>query len=305
LRPHDGCNIGLANGVGLAIGIEHALDALALAKRVPVGAIAGEAHEQVAKLCAEMGFAGVDINMGCPDKNVLGQKAGSYLINIPDTAKQIVLNTKTGIEQSKIEPCSVPVTVKTRIGYNEINWKAWLSEILQTKPQVITIHLRTKKEMSLVPAHWELASEIVKWIRENFGTVENDGPIIVLNGDVKNCFEAIEKWKESNCDGIMIGRGIFGNPWLFNRDKNKQKENLSLKEILNTLVEHTKMFEQEIPFKSFNIMKKHFKAYVNGWSGAKELRAKLMDCNSASEVQKVIKKFLFWHGLKKMLYFWR
>lgn len=255
-------------------------------------------YTEVAKLCASMGFAGVDINMGCPDKNVLGQKAGSYLINIPEVAKEIVVNTKRGAP-------SIPVTIKTRIGYNEINWKSWLSEILQTKPQVITIHLRTKKEMSLVPAHWEIAPEIVVWIRENFKTVENGGPIIILNGDIKNCDEAIERWKETGCDGIMIGRGIFGNPWLFNRDKNKQKENLSLKEILNTLLEHTKMFEQEISFKSFNIMKKHFKAYVNGWPGAKELRAKLMNCNSASEVEKVIKKFLFWHSLKKMLYFWK
>lgn len=254
-------------------------------------------YTEVAKLCVDMCFAGVDINMGCPDKNVLGQKAGSYLINIPEVAKQIVENTKKGAP-------SIPVTVKTRIGYNEINWKAWLSEILQTKPQVITIHLRTKKEMSLVPAHWELAPEIVTWIRESFGTVETGGPIIILNGDIKNCDEAIEKWKQTGCDGIMIGRGIFGNPWLFNRDKTKQKENLSLKEILNTLVEHTKMFEQEIPFKSFNIMKKRFKAYVNGWPGAKDLRAKLMDCNSAIEVEKVIKNYLFWNRFKKMLYFW-
>jgi tRNA-dihydrouridine synthase len=217
----------------------------------------------------------------------LGQKAGSYLINIPKVAKKIVENTKLGAP-------NIPTTVKTRIGYNEIAWKPWLSEILQTKPQVITIHLRTKKEMSLVPAHWEVAPEIVAWIRENFGTPENGGPIIILNGDVKTCDEAIEKWKETGCDGIMIGRGIFGNPWLFNRDVKKRKENLSQKEILLTLVEHTKMFEKEIPFKSFNIMKKHFKAYVNNWPGAKDLRAKLMDCNSASGVEKVIKKYLFW-----------
>lgn len=255
-------------------------------------------YTQVAKMCQELGFAGVDINMGCPDKNVLGQKAGSYLINIPDIAKKIIENTKVGAQ-------NIPVTIKTRIGYNEISWETWLFEILKTKPQVITIHLRTKKEMSLVPAHWELAPEIVAWIREKFGTVENGGPIIILNGDVKNCDEAVERWKETGCDGIMIGRGIFGNPWLFNRDKSKQKENLPLKEILNTLVEHTKMFEQEIPFKSFNIMKKHFKAYVNGFGGAKDLRTKLMECNNAAEVEKVIKKYLFWIGVKKMLYFWK
>jgi nifR3 family TIM-barrel protein len=242
-----------------------------------------EKYFEVAKLCEKLGFAGVDINMGCPDKNVLGQKAGSYLINIPEVAKKIVENTKLGAP-------NIPVTIKTRIGYNEISYEKWLSEILQTKPQVITIHLRTKKEMSLVPAHWELAADIVNFIRKNFGAVETGGPIIILNGDIKNCQDARQKWFESGCDGIMIGRGVFGNPWLFN--KKVKKEDLPLSTILQTLVEHSKKFEKEISFKSFNIMKKHFKAYVNGFSGAKELRSKLMECNGAIEVEKVVKNYL-------------
>lgn len=250
-------------------------------------------YREVAKLCQELGFAGVDINMGCPDKNVLGQKAGSYLINIPEVAIKIVEETKKGAD-------TIPVTVKTRIGYNKIEWQEWLGEILKTKPQVITIHLRTKKEMSLVPAHWELAPEITKWIRENFGTVENGGPIIIFNGDVKDCDDAILKWRESGCDGVMIGRGIFGNPWLFN--KKIKKADLPLSEILLTAVEHAKRFEKEIPFKSFSIMKKHFKAYVNGFPGAKELRMKLMEAKDAREVEKIIKKWLFWNRVKKMLY---
>jgi tRNA-dihydrouridine synthase len=248
-------------------------------------------YSEIGKLCEDLGFAGVDINMGCPDKNVTGQQAGAYLINIPEIAKKIVGETKLGAK-------NVPVSVKTRIGYNKIAWREWLGEILKTKPQVITIHLRTKKEMSLVPAHWELAPEIVSWIHENFGTVENGGPIIILNGDVKTPEDAILKWKESGCDGVMIGRGIFGNPWLFNR--NIKKEDLSLKEILLTMVEHTKSFEQELPFKNFNIMKKHFKAYVHGFPGAKELRMKLMEAKNAMEIEKIIKKFLFWRKIKSI-----
>lgn len=251
--------------------------------------------DNVTKLLIDMNFDGIDINMGCPDTNVNGQGSGAYMIKVPELAKEIALTIKRTLSENN---SNIPLTIKTRIGYNDISWKTWLSDILSVKPQVITIHLRTKKEMSLVPAHWELAPEIVKWIRENFRTVENGGPIIILNGDVKNPEDAIEKWQTTGCDGIMIGRGIFGNPWLFNRDNSKQKENLSRKEILNTLVEHTKMFETEIPFKSFNIMKKHFKAYVNNWPGAKELRAKLMECNSATEVESVIKKWLFWHRIK-------
>jgi tRNA-dihydrouridine synthase len=257
-------------------------------ERPIVAQIFGEDPEkftEIAKLCEDLGFDGVDINMGCPDKNVLGQKAGSYLIQTPEIAKQIVENTKIGAK-------NIPVSVKTRIGYNEISWKIWFAEILKTKPVTFSIHLRTRKEMSLVEAHWEIAPEIVAWIRENFGYPENGGPIILLNGDVKSIEDAYKKWQDTRCDGIMIGRGIFGNPWFFSRKV--KKENLSTGEILRTLVEHTYAFEKELSFKSFSIMKKHFKAYVNGFDHAKDLRIKLMDCKNGKEVEKEINKFLFW-----------
>lgn len=249
--------------------------------------------EEIAKLCKDLGFDGIDINMGCPDKNVLGQKAGSYLINTPEIAKEMVLKTKLGAG-------NMPTSVKTRIGYNKIEYKEWLSEILKTKPTVITIHLRTKKEMSLVPAHWELAPEIVRFIRENFGNVEEGGPIIILNGDVKSVEDAYEKWISSGCDGIMIGRGIFGNPWLFS--KTIKKENLPISEILRTAVEHAKKFESDLPQKNFAIMKKHFKAYVNGFDGAKELRVKLMETHNATEVEEIVDNFISHRNKRNFLY---
>jgi nifR3 family TIM-barrel protein len=242
-----------------------------------------EKFEEIAKLCKDLKFDGIDINMGCPDKNVLGQKAGSYLINTPETAREMVLKTKLGAGD-------VPVSVKTRIGYNKIEYKEWLSEISKTKPTVITIHLRTKKEMSLVPAHWELAPEIVQFIRQDFGSVEEGGPIIILNGDIKSVEEAYDKWQESGCDGVMIGRGIFGNPWFFS--KAIKREDLSIQEVLRTAVEHAKRFERDLPQKNFVIMKKHFKAYVNGFEGAKELRAKLMEAHTAEEVQNIVEEFI-------------
>ena len=247
--------------------------------------------EEIGKLCKDLKFDGVDINMGCPDGNVNSQGSGAYMIKVPELAKEIFLATQRGAG-------GIPVSVKTRIGYNKIEWQEWLGEILKVKPVCITIHLRTKKEMSLVPAHWELSREIVDWIRENFGTVEKGGPIIILNGDVKDCLDGIEKWKVSGCDGIMIGRGVFGNPMCFNR--NIKKEDLSIKEILLICVEHTKLFEKEIPFKSFAIMKKHFKAYVNGFPGAKELRLKMMEAKDAPEIEKVVKNWLFWHKIKSI-----
>jgi tRNA-dihydrouridine synthase len=149
------------------------------------------------------------------------------MIKVPELAKEIVGKIQETLSQSG---STIPLTIKTRIGYNTIEWESWLGEILKTKPTVISIHLRTKKEMSLVPAHWELAPEIVSFIRNNFGYPEDGGPIIILNGDVKDVSEAKKKWKASGCDGIMIGRGIFGNPWLFN--KKVKKENLPLSTVL-------------------------------------------------------------------------
>ena len=250
--------------------------------------------------------------MGCPDNNVNGQGSGAYMIKVPELAKEIAEEIKKTIDlefqkitegNPRLFQEKIPLSIKTRIGYNMIEWQTWLGKILKVKPQVISIHLRTKKEMSLVPAHWELAPEIVLWIRENFGTPENGGPIIIFNGDVKDCVDARIKWEQSGCDGIMIGRGIFGNPWLFNR--NVKKENLSIKEILMTLIEHTKMFEKEMSFKNFNIMKKHFKAYINGFPNAKELRVKCMEVKNAAELERIIKRWLFWSRAKKVLYFWR
>lgn len=254
-----------------------------------------EGFANVTKLLVDMKFDGIDINMGCPDTNVNGQGSGAYMIKVPELAKEIAATISKTLEEVG---SNIPMTIKTRIGYNQIEWKEWLGEILKVKPHVITIHLRTKKEMSLVLAHWELAPEIVKWIRTNFGTPEEGGPIIILNGDVKTPQEAIEKWEYAKCDGIMIGRGVFGNPWLFN--KRIMKEDLSLREILETLVEHAHRFETQLSFKNFAIMKKHFKAYVNGFPGAKELRVKLMETHNARGVEKIVRRFLFWRKIKNI-----
>jgi tRNA-dihydrouridine synthase len=248
---------------------------------------------KVASLCAELGYDGVDINMGCPDKNVLGQKSGSYLINTPEVARDIIIKSRAGVEEYRVQnevQKEIPITVKTRIGYHKIEYKELLGELLKTKPTVLSLHLRTRKEMSLVPAHWELSAEIVEWIRGEFGYPETGGPIIILNGDVSDVTDAYAKWELSGCDGIMIGRGIFGDPWLFS--KSIKKESLSINEILETAIEHTYRFERELHFKSFAIMKKHFKAYVNGFKGAKELRVKMMEATNGREVEEVVRKFL-------------
>ena len=195
-------------------------------------------------------------------------------------------NLKLGKGVAAAKESGLPVSVKTRLGYNQIDLN-WIKQILETKPVALTVHLRTRKEMSKVAAHWEIMPEIIK-------LAEGTGVIILGNGDVKTPAEAREKCADYGCDGVMIGRGIFGNPWLYAEHVPTKEEKLKV------LLEHTKLFSQmylpgEINTKlfkghtkSFAVMKKHFKAYVDGFEGASELRSKLMECNSVEEIEKLL-----------------
>lgn len=233
-----------------------------------------EHMESSARLASELRFNGVDINMGCPDRSVEKQGAGAKLINNPALARELIRRAKKGAGK-------IPVSVKTRIGYNKSNLSNWIKELLQEEPAVITIHARTRKEMSKVPARWEYVREAVE-IRDQLGAET----LIVGNGDVDSMDDARRKAKESGADGVMVGRGIFGNPWFFSERKP------DLKERLEVLVEHTKLFEELLgKYKNFAVMKKHFKAYVSGFDGANELRMKLMDTENSEEVERVVDKF--------------
>ncbi len=251
-----------------------------------------EKFEQVAEMLARMGFDGIDINMGCPVKKVLNQNSCSALIRTPDLAKEIILATKRGAG-------NLPVSVKTRIGFNKVELETWIPQILETEPAALTIHLRTTKEMSNVPAHWELIKRIVE-IRNEM----KKETLIIGNGDIINLKEAQEKIKEYGCDGVMLGRAIFGNPWLFTNSPHpppspergrdfplSSQERVGVR--LQVMLEHTKLFEKMLgQHKNFAIMKKHFKAYINGFDGAKELRMKLMETTNASEVENIVNDFL-------------
>ena len=265
-----------------------------------------ENFEKVAKMLVEMGFDGIDINMGCPVKKVLNQNSCSALIRTPELAKEIILATKRGAG-------ALPVSVKTRIGFNKIELETWIPKILETKPAALTVHLRTVKEMSKVPAHWELMKRVVEKRNEM-----KSETLILGNGDVQNLEDAKQKIKKTGCDGAMLGRAIFGNPFLFSREHASGKSKISaIKDFfafllpsartfrrrnhfsqniykkLEVMIEHTKLFEEMLgEHKNFAIMKKHFKAYVNGFDGAKELRIKLMETENAEEVEKITRDFL-------------
>lgn len=226
------------------------------------------------EIVRELGFDGVDINMGCPDKSVEKQGAGAALIKNPKLAREIIKAAKEGAKD-------MPVSVKTRIGYNKNEIETWISNILEEKVSTLTVHMRTRKDLSLVEAKWELMEDVLK-LRDS---ISND-TLIIGNGDVKDLNDAKDKVSKYKVDGVMIGRGIFGNPWLFS-DKNP-----SHIEKLKVLIEHTKKFEELCSHKSFSVMKKHYRAYVEGFPGAKELRIKLMETSNSIEVEKEINLFL-------------
>jgi len=224
-------------------------------------------------LCKELGFDGIDINMGCPDRSVEKQCAGAAMMKDPKLAREIIRAAKES---------GLPVSVKTRIGYNKNEMETWLPEILAEDVAVLTVHLRTRKEMSDVPAQWDLMKRIVE-IRNESGK----DTLIFGNGDVLDLKDARKKVEETGCDGVMLGRAIFGNPWLFS------SHIPSIKEKLKVMIEHTKLFKEKLgEHKNFAIMKKHYKAYVNGFDGAKELRVKLMEANDVKEIEEITNDFL-------------
>jgi nifR3 family TIM-barrel protein len=230
---------------------------------------------EAAALCQELGFDGIDINMGCPDRSIEKQGAGAAMIKDPKQARLVIRAAKEGAPK-------LPVSVKTRIGYNKNEIATWIQEILEEGVAALTIHCRTRKEMSLVPARWEHVREVVA-LRDRI----SPETLIIGNGDIKNLGEAKQKALEFGADGVMLGRGIFGNPWLFSEHVP------TLEEKLKALVLHTKLYEELLGgVKSFALMKKHFKAYVHGFDNAKDLRVKLMEAKNGEEVAKIVDNFL-------------
>ena len=237
-----------------------------------------ETMEKAAALAREMKFDGVDINMGCPDSSIEKQKAGAAMMKDPARAKEIIFAAKAGAKE-------LPVSVKTRLGYNKDELDTWLPELLSANPAAITIHARTRKEMSLVPARWERVKRAVE-IRDEV----NLDVLILGNGDIKNMDDARQRVAETGADGAMLGKAIFGNPWLFSNSR--EWANIPITEKLEVLVEHTKLYEELLPHKSFAIMKKHYKAYVTGFDGAAELRARLMEAKDSKEIEETVSEFL-------------
>ena len=234
--------------------------------------------EKAARLVSEMGFDGIDINMGCPDKSVIRSNAGSGLIKDVARAKSIIDGTNQGAN-------GLPVSVKTRLGFYNSQMEDWIGEILSVKPAALTIHMRTTKDLSLVPAKWEEMPFIVS-LRDQISPSTK----IIGNGDVLSREQGNELARKYLIDGIMIGRGIFQNLWAFHHDPLFQA---TPKMYLEKLLDHTLLFERTWGnTKNFAILKKFYKAYVKDFSHASELRIRLMDTNTTEEVATILKSFL-------------
>jgi len=231
---------------------------------------------EMSKGMKELGFKGVDINMGCPVHNVATQGKGSGLINHPDTAAEIIQASKAG---------GLPVSVKTRLGYLKVNeWREWLSHILKQDIANLSIHLRTKKEMSDVDAHWELIPEI-KQLRDEIAPQT----LLTINGDIHDYKTGMELVEKYGVDGVMIGRGVFKNPYAFEKEP---KEHTS-EELLDLFKLHLDLYDEyseKLELRPFIALRRFFKIYVRGFPGASELRNELMTTNSTDEVRELLSR---------------
>ncbi|HDH4953983.1 TPA: tRNA-dihydrouridine synthase [Staphylococcus aureus] len=225
---------------------------------------------------AKMGFKGIDLNMGCPVANVAKKGKGSGLILRPDVAAQIIQATKAG---------GLPVSVKTRLGYYEIDeWKDWLKHVFEQDIANLSIHLRTRKEMSKVDAHWELI-EAIKNLRDEIAP----NTLLTINGDIPDRKTGLELAEKYGIDGVMIGRGIFHNPFAFEKEP---REHTS-KELLDLLRLHLSLFNkyEKDEIRQFKSLRRFFKIYVRGIRGASELRHQLMNTQSIAEARALLDEF--------------
>lgn len=230
---------------------------------------------QTAQLLKKKGYDGIDINMGCPDKKVVKDGCCSALIKNHALAQKLYEATVAGAGD-------LPISIKTRIGFSKIQTEEWIGFLLSLKPAAITIHARTVKEMSKVPAHWE---EIKKAVQ--LKNAMKSQTLIIGNGDVLSSQQARKYAQEYGCDGVMMGRGMLYNPWIFN--KNIQPDTITLHKRLTLLKKHVVLFSQTWGnTKNFDLMKKFYKAYITGFNNASEIRNELYALKTPEEtIQKL------------------
>ena len=228
-----------------------------------------EMFTETAQALKNAGFPAVDINMGCPDRHVVATGGGSGLIRTPELAAEIIRAAKLA---------GLPVSVKTRLGYSRVDeWRGWLTNLLQETPAALTIHLRTKKEMSKVAAHYELIPEIV--------ALKNDispDTTLIVNGDIERPADA-QQFIEMGADGIMIGRGVFHNPFCFEKTPRAHDR----EELIDLMRYHLDLYEK-YQLSPYDPLKHFYKIYINNFPGASEIRERLMQTKSIPEARLIL-----------------
>jgi len=249
-------------------------------------------------LCA-MGFDGIDINMGCPANKVAKRGSGAGLIRTPALAKQIIRSCKkavsdwnngvsmedAGVHEEIIkavremgpegERRMIPVSVKTRIGFDEVVAEEWTKHLLEELPANITMHGRTLKQMYLGRADWEVIGKAAR-------VCDGSGVSFLGNGDVESMEDAALKAKTYGLDGVLVGRAALGRPWFFGGEEPDSEEG-----IMRILLEHCRYFVELDHLYFYNI-KKHLAWYCKGFEGAKEMRMKLMRAGSLEDVEEIL-----------------
>lgn len=223
-----------------------------------------------AELVSGMGFDGIDINMGCSVKRVANSGGGSALINEKELAKEIVLATKEGSN-------GLPISVKTRLGWDDIDMD-WISTLLHLNLDALNIHCRTARGDHSIHANWRYISNVIDLRNEI-----SPNTLIFGNGDINSMREAKDMIDTYHVDGVMIGRGSISNPWVFS-----EREDISLEERIDMFRYHLDTFDEVYEYMDFNVLKKFFRSYINGFDGANDIRKKLMDTKNTKEVRKIL-----------------
>ncbi len=262
-----------------------------------------EAFYKASFVVAALGFDGIDINMGCPASNVAGKGAGAALILTPELAKEIIRSVQratiewadgkniddVGLPESivaevkKMQPQPVerkllPVSVKTRIGYNSVVVEEWVKHLLETRPVNISLHGRTLKQLYSGQADWDAIARAAEIIHQTDTTV-------LGNGDIKTLEDAKTRIKQYGVDGVLIGRAAFGNPWIF---QNKDHSEISIEEKFAVALEHSRLYEKLFGERLFFPMRKHLAWYCKGFTNASEIRQKLMQTANSNDVASIL-----------------
>jgi tRNA-dihydrouridine synthase len=284
-----------------------------------------DSFRQAAILVCQLGFDGIDLNMGCPSKSVAGGGSGAALIKTPQLATAIIQATQQGIQEwlngATCADCSdfsaefcklvelrrqtvglplmtelktrteIPLSVKTRTGFDQPSIDSWLSTILATQPEALILHGRTYKQSFRGPADWSLISQAAELVRQL-----SPETIFLGNGDVKNRADGEAKARQHQLDGVLIGRAVRGNPWVFTTTNPllTLTEPQRFQKMAQLALEHAQVFEQTFSQRekfSFLPMRKHLAWHMSGFPGAKQLRQQLVRANSSQEVAQIFKQF--------------